>query len=273
MYDVYQRVRVFDKNNEAEGNLAAIFADEQKGDEISAFTEVSINIKNQHNIATTCFIRKIIDERYVVRCFNSENEIQCCGHGMIAAAKVIFLKYDLDEINLNGNLISFAKGYQGEKNKVSLMLPRILSHVQNIPGWIGDSISFNGDKLQPSHSAISDKDDGYLLFEFEPALSLDRFSSLQLDLKQVCMSTKRAVVLLQFEEKKKHLYLRYFAPQYGVLEDAATGSVMRFVADYIEKKYKCSRFDVSQCSYQGGFMRVECKKEKIIITANVTIET
>lgn len=272
MNNVYQLVRVFDKENEAEGNLAAIFSDSHKS-ELSVLAEVSTGIKKQHNIATTCFIKKIVDERYVVRCFNAENEIQCCGHGMIAAAKTIFLKFDLHVVNVNGNLISSAKGHQGEKNKVSLMLPRILSHNQNMPDWIGNSISFNEEKLQPSHSAISDKNDGYLLFEFEPVLPLEQFSALKLDLQQVCENTKRAVVLVQYDEEKRHLYLRYFAPQYGVPEDAATGSVMRFVADYIEKKYKCSRFDVSQCSYQGGFMTVECKKEKIIITANVTIET
>ena len=66
--------------------------------------------------------------------------------------------------------------------------------------------------------------------------------------------------------------MRYFAPQYGVLEDTATGSVMRFVADYIEKNYKIKHYDVSQCSAEGGFMKIDCNTETVKITANAYIE-
>ena len=47
---------------------------------------------------------------------------------------------------------------------------------------------------------------------------------------------------------------------------------MRFVGDYIESNYQCARFDVTQCSSQGGSMSIECKAEHILITANATIE-
>ncbi len=67
--------------------------------------------------------------------------------------------------------------------------------------------------------------------------------------------------------------MRYFAPQYGVEEDVATGSVMRFVADYIEKNYQCVQFEVTQYSSLGGYMKVNCGDENVFITANVSMET
>ena len=111
-----------------------------------------------------------------------------------------------------------------------------------------------------------------MLLEFKPALPLEVFRAMKIDLKKVCENTQRAIVVVQFDKKNKHLYTRYFAPQYGVSEDIATGSVMRFVGDYIEKTYQTKHFDVSQCSSQGGFMKVECKADNIIITANASME-
>ena len=272
MKDSYQLVRVFADSNEAQGNLAAIFYDNNQS-ELSDLVEASVEVENKHTSVTACFIQADIGNQYQVRCFNAENEIQCCGHGMIAAAKILFFENKLDEIVVNGNLIVSCDVAQKEYEKIVLSLPRLSSQLQEIPNWVKESICVDGKSIFPSDSAISENNDGYLLFEFSPRLALDVFSSLQLNLSQVCDNTKRAVVFVLFEEKNKKLYMRYFAPQYGVLEDAATGSVMRFVGDYIEQKYHCKHFEVIQCSPQGGYMIVDCKEEKIIITANATIET
>lgn len=272
MKNPYQVVRVFHKANEAQGNLAAIYFDDEDSERFELI-KVSSDIEKKQGITTTCFIKHIIDEQYLVRCFNGENEIQCCGHGMIAAAKSILLERELLSVILNGNLTAaYAVKKDGNK-QITLTLPRICSELQETPSWASNSVTIKGKVIHPNDFAISAENNGYMLFEYEPLLPLDDFSALQLNLKQVCDNTKRAIVLLQFNKEKQHLYLRYFAPQYGVVEDAATGSVMRFVADYIERKYQCSCFEVNQCSAQGGYMKVDCKIEKIIITANATIET
>jgi len=270
MENAYQLVRVFDKANKASGNLAAILFNDS---ELSDLISVSTNIKKQQGIATTCFIKHFVNEQYSVRCFNAENEIQCCGHGMLAAAKTVFLECDISSVVINGHLIIAYDRDDKNKNYITLELPRISSMSKPLPVWLKGCVTFDGKNITPSYSAISAESDGYLLVEFDPVLALDVFGALRLDLKQVCENTKRAVVFVQFDEEKEHLYMRYFAPQYGVSEDSATGSVMRFVGDYIEKKYQCAHFDVSQCSSQGGFMKIKCDEEKIIITAKATIET
>lgn len=271
MKNAYQVVRVFGKVNDALGNLAAIVIDNDTS-ELSEFIEVSISIEKKHNIATTCFVKHLTDEQYLVRCFNTKNEIKCCGHGMIAAAKTLFLKGNESQVIINNNLITSYDIEGKEKGSVTMALPRVSSTSQEPPNWVSYGITYDGKALSPSSSAVSAEIDGYLLFEFDPLLPLDVFSALQLDLKQVCENTKRAVVIIQFDLEKEQLYLRYFAPQYGVTEDSATGSVIRFVGSYIEQKYQCKYFAVRQCSSQGGFMNVECTAEKIIITANATIE-
>ena len=272
MRSSYQLVRVFDKPEEALGNLAIIYFDKKQSD-LNELTRLSADIVKDTSIATTCFISQADSGQYEVQCFNANNVIQCCGHGLIAAAKTIFTDSDLSSITINKNITASHDIDQQGHDVVVLTLPRLDARSQAVPEWVSGAITVAEENLLPAKAAVSSKEDGYLLLEFDPVLPLDVFRAMQLDLTRVCDNTKRAIVLLQFDKEHKHLYMRYFAPQYGVHEDSATGSVMRFVADYIEKNYQVRHFDVSQCSAQGGFMSIESKAENIMITANATIES
>lgn len=272
MLSSYQLVRVFAKPEEAQGNQAAVFYYEKNNKQSFEPSEVGAKLQKQKNITTTCFISQISDKHYDVSCFNGSREIQCCGHGMIAAAKIIFSTSRLSSITMNRHITASHNIDDKHCDDVVLSLPRLSAQLQVVPDWIGDAIKFGETKQIPDKAAVSEEDEGYLLLEFSPTLPLDVFRALQLDIQLVCESTGRAVVMVQFDQLNEHLYMRYFAPQYGVLEDIATGSVMRFVGDYIEQNYQCARFGVTQCSSKGGSMKIECKAEHILITANATIE-
>jgi len=263
----YQLVRVFDKPGEAQGSQALVFYEDSQVDTPHELSKISAEIKG---VTTKCFVSQVVTGHYKVQCFNDNEAIQCCGHGLIAAAKMVFSVTGLSSININENITASHVNETGRD--VVLDLPRLLATLQSVPSWVSEMITFDSKKLLPDIAAVSDQDDGYLLLEFNPALSLEAFRNFQLNLKRVCENTKRAVVVVQFDKERKHLYMRYFAPQYGVTEDIATGSVMRFVADYIEQNHQVSHFEVSQCSSQGGFMKIECKAKSILITANATIE-
>lgn len=269
----YQLVRVFNKAEEAQGNQAVVFFKDSQIDLPHELSGISAEIYKQKGVATTCFISQVVSGHYKVQCFTGNKAIQCCGHGMIAAAKTIFSYDGLSSIIINENVTASQNIDEAGCDVVVLELPRLLARSQAVPGWVNEAIAFDRAKLLPGKAAVSEKNDGYLLLEFEPTLPLDVFRALQLDLKLVCENTKRAIVLVQFDQENEHLYTRYFSPQYGVLEDIATGSVMRFVGDYIEQNYQLAHFDVSQCSSQGGFMKINCQAERILITANATIES
>lgn len=263
----YLIIRVFSDNDEVQGNLSTVVRLQKR----MSFDELS-NLAHQaykkSNVATTCFINEVDSIHFDVQCFSDDKAIQCCGHGMIAAAKVVFENSNLANIILNKSVSALNKG-----SEIELTLPRMFSNECDVPDWANKVMTFGVGYFSPNQAAITDKLDGYLLFEFNPNLSLDVFSGLLLDLNTICESTNRAVVIIQFDEKNRHLYTRYFAPQYGVKEDRATGSVMRFVADYIKQKYNIAEYQVSQCSKEGGFMKINCREKDIIITANVSAES
>lgn len=264
----YQLIRVFAGERGAQGNLSAITLLDKKMPERKVLLSNASAMYKDKNIATTCYITQVGKTHFDVRCFNTDSEIQCCGHGLIAAAKTVFNENKIPNIYLNKNV--FAANKAGE---VDLSLPRISAKNCELPAWAHNVMTFDRGSLLPNNAAISDKLDGYLLFEFNPHLPLDVFSGLLLDLKTVCENTKRAVVIVQFDVKKHHLYMRYFAPQYGVNEDSATGSVMRFVGDYIMQTYNIAEYQVSQCSKEGGFMKIKCREKDVLISANVRVES
>ena len=262
-----QIIRVFGDSDEAQGNLSTVV----RLQKIMSFDDLS-NLAHQtykqSNVSTTCFINEVDNTHFDVQCFNDDKAIQCCGHGMIAAAKTVFENSRISSIVLNQSVLALNKG-----SEIELTLPRMFSKGCDVPDWVNKVMTFDGGYLLPNHAAISDKLDGYILLEFNPNLSLDVFSGLLLDLNTVCEKTKRAIVIIQLDEKNGHLYTRYFAPQYGVKEDSATGSVMRFVADYIMQTYSIAEYQVNQCSKEGGFMKINCRGKDIVITANVSVES
>jgi len=259
----HQLIHVFYKDEDILGNPALVFFD--------SLPDINTRLKlfSDNRVATHCVVKSLNDERYKVRCFNNKYEIQCCGHGMIAAAKVLFALGEKSQITINNVIYA---SYNSDKT-ISLSLPRLSAQFVSPPDWLEDMLLFNGKTYLPEKAALSDKNDGYLLLEFDPPLAIDVFRGLQVDSEIICVNTKRAIVLVQFDQAKQHLYTRYFAPQYGMEEDSATGSVMRFVGDYIEKKYQCSTFAVSQCSAQGGYMKIECEAERIVISADAKMES
>lgn len=274
MQSSYQLVRVFNKSKVAEGNQAAIFLSAHPITLLqNELISISADIYKDEGVATTCFTSELEAGQYEVQCFNNKSEIQCCGHGMIAAAKNIFIENKLSKIVINKHIYASRNIDEAGHDVVILTLPRLAARLQMVPGWANDIIGFENKKLTPDKSAVSEYDDGYLLLELTSVLPLKVFREMQLDINKICDNTKRAVVIIQFDKEKESLAMRYFAPQYGVEEDVATGSVMRFVADYIENNYQCVQFEVTQHSSLGGYMKVNCRKENIFITANASMES
>lgn len=270
-----QLIRIFNKPNEHKGNLVMVIA---KDEPTSSLADISAQLEKENGIATTCFFSALksadneASNNFKVQCFNGHSAIQCCGHGMIAAAKSIFDSTGLSQININQSIKATQDKDANAKNNISLSLPRLASQQVEIPNWTKQLLHYQAQNITPSDVAQSEKSDGYLLLELAATITLKQFSAMTIDEELICKQTQRAVVVILFDKNKDHLYLRYFAPQYGVTEDSATGSVMRFVADFIAKKYHSKQYEVTQCSQSGGYMHLTCHDSNVVITSHVKVE-
>lgn len=274
MNNNYQIVTVFNQDEYAEGNQALIIYDDHFSDLndqfIMAERKQFFNNTQNKSITTLCFVSLENENNINLRCFTASHKIQCCGHGMIAAAKIIFTKTKLNHVSINDEV--FAQDDK-ENEKIILNLPRINSVVESIPLWTKAIFRLNRKFIEPYYVACSDEEDGYLLIELSTLLTRKDFSELEIDFDSICKNTKRAIVVIIFDENSQQLLMRYFAPQYGSAEDTATGSVMRFVADYIAAQYKHTKYRVIQCSQKGGYMEIDCNIDSVMIKANALLES
>ena len=115
-----------------------------------------------------------------------------------------------------------------------------------VPAWVRDTLAT---AENPVSAAYSGGSSGYLVLQWPDDFDL---RSLTPPDETLASYTQRALICTtaQSEAVDGAVALRYFAPQYGVIEYAATGSAMRVLASYWSSRFECLRG--YQCSSAGG---------------------
>ncbi|HEY7883334.1 MAG TPA: PhzF family phenazine biosynthesis protein [Cellvibrionaceae bacterium] len=104
--------------------------------------------------------------------------------------------------------------------------------------------------LPPDHTILCGGDTDYLVFVYNRAESL---VALEADIQHICQSTQRALIATApCQQSDADYVIRYFAPQWGNNEDAATGSAHAIVGPYWGKRLGLRELHSYQASAQGG---------------------
>lgn len=196
---------------------------------------------------------------YFIRWFSSDGEITLCGHGALAAADVILSSQPQTQNKLylrySQGLIAVEKidthQYRLAFNCIELLPVQLTSAVQSI---------FN-----PRVINIQQTEDefGYLVVSLSDKAAVKSFD---FEHQLYCGLTKRALIVTAQEDSI--IYFRYFAPQYGVFEDGATGSAAPVLAAFWqlipEQTYQCI-----QLSHSGGYYRLQMANGKVLLIGQV----
>lgn len=96
---------------------------------------------------------------------------------------------------------------------------------------------------------------------------------VQPDLPRLCDSSRRALILLYcpFWSAPDRAHLRYFAPQYGADEDAATGSASVQAAHFFWQRYGQERMTFMQQSREGGYIQTEIRGDQVWVRGKARI--
>lgn len=164
--------------------------------------------------------------------------IACCGHGLLACAHYWY------EQGWRGPLRLGGVRSRRERGLVWLDFPRLPCAPAALPAWAGAMFS-----SPPRWAAVAGGATGYLILEWPPGFAL---CALLPPGSGLAAHTARAIIACAGGARSSVCELRYFAPQYGVDEDAATGSAVRVLADYWQRRHGCGRLDVRQRSPAGG---------------------
>ncbi|KZN61643.1 PhzF family phenazine biosynthesis protein [Pseudoalteromonas luteoviolacea] len=212
--------------------------------------------------AATVFVLLKAGGAHLIRWFSPFSEIQLCGHGTLAAADVLFTTLNTSQDTLRfqsaSHLICVEKEASGNyKMLLSSIKLRSIALWSNVFNIFGEKVC----RLEHTES-----DDGYFVAQLP---NRGRLPSFDFDVAKYCQLTRRALlVTAQDIEQPNTLYFRYFAPQYGVKEDPATGSVAPILAAFWQLPFN-QVFNCYQMSPQGAFYQISRNKDQVCVLANV----
>jgi predicted PhzF superfamily epimerase YddE/YHI9 len=198
-----------------------------------------------------CYVGPPESGCYPVRCFLGRQLIQCCGHGLLAAAATIFRMTGHTNVRLEMSGTIMDAEQQPDSDMVWLAFPTpdmqrgFNAQLQSCVSTIAGLLDVETGRI--SDAALSGEEEGYLVMRLQDGLDLAAFSPPGMALANI---TRRALIVTTLLDRVGGIGLRYFAPQYGVEEDAATGSAMRVLAGYWADRFE--RLTATQCSPAGG---------------------
>ncbi|QFU76865.1 PhzF family phenazine biosynthesis protein [Halioglobus maricola] len=257
MIDIYQ---VFHDLPLREGNFAAISGARKAAAGLDTSSQLFSEALAQ------CQVTLLGSESYRVACQQWNQRIQCCGHGLFAAAHALLATGEHSRISL-GEGISAQRTPDPQGNlQTWLNLPALATVDIELPLWARTLASQQGKQITPAGAAATTRADGYLLLHIDNAVNI---AELEVDLAAITRHTQQAVLLWQYQDKV--VRMRYFAPQYGNDEDMATGSALRVLAPHLQRAAGLSSFDVIQCSSSGGRMTAKNTDDSVSISGNIRL--
>jgi predicted PhzF superfamily epimerase YddE/YHI9 len=213
---------------------------------------------------TTVFVAGSAGQ-YVAESYSIEGErIQFCGHGALAAAWWVFNELELDASRLEfANRLHSWRARRGAAGSIVLVYQRPVPVECAVPGFAVAAIGMQADRAAETGGPTD-----YLILELADA---NQVRDARPDFDLLGEVTRRAVIATarHVVAGEPACVYRYFAPQYGNPEDAATGSAAVQLGAYWSPRLQREEFTALQLSPQGALLRLACKGDKVELAARV----
>lgn len=208
------------------------------------------------------------DESFItVQCFTPGGRaIDCCGHGLLVAGHTWLDRLQRNELFLSMNGSAVKCWHQ--KGVTWLQFERIRTRRCLPPEWLRTIFP---DQPQAVEAASCGDERGYLVVQWPDDFDLKRLSPPD---ERLSNWSQRAIICTAAQPSTgtDAITLRYFAPQYGVVEDTATGSALRVLADYWSQRF--AHITAVQCSPTGGQLLAAITSDHVEIGGRcVTVQT
>jgi len=213
------------------------------------------------------------DGYYVAESYTAAgNHIRFCGHGALAAAW--FVLHEREPAAQSIAFMSRQQHWQASRCEsatadIALLYARPAPVACPVPGFAARCLG-----SQPLAAAEVGVATDYLIMQMDSAATLQ---NLQPDLALLSAATQRALIVTAQDsrvasaavDQHSACVFRYFAPQYGVPEDAATGSAAVQLAAYWAAHLPAGLVALRQLSPQGAVMQVQWHADTVELRARV----
>lgn len=214
------------------------------------------NIAAENNLSETAFVN-FRDNKYFIRWFAPECEIDLCGHATLASAHVFF-----NYINTDANIFEVHSKKNGvlkvfkEEETLFLDFPtdKLISSNKH------DDV-FNSLGLSPI-DLYEGRDDLLAIFKSESDIK-----NLNINVEAIKKIDKRGVIATAPGDDSDFVS-RCFFPSTGVIEDPVTGSAHTSLIPYWSKRLNKTKLIAKQLSQRGGILYCEHVDERVLIGGN-----
>lgn len=210
------------------------------------------NIAMENCLSETAFLLKKGD-RYELRWFTPNGEVDLCGHATLASAYVIFNYLDKKMKKVNFLTKSGLLEVENEGNLLAMTFPIRVGEPSNIPDLL---IKGLGNKPKEVFLAR----DYMAVFETE-----DEIKNLKLDMNAL-KQLKGLGVIATSKGDNADFVSRFFAPKVGVNEDPVTGSSHCTLIPYWKRVLGKNKLLALQLSKRGGKLFCTYQGEKVKIS-------
>lgn len=212
-------------------------------------------IAAENNLSETAFFVPV-DNHFYIRWFTPNGrEVELCGHATLASAFVLFncLDYQSEDIifeSLSGNL-----SVTQNNDLLTLDFPQQAGAPCEAPALLTQG-------LGAAPSACYSGEDYMVVFESE-----DELAQLSPDYDALARLDRRGVIATA-PSTNYDFVVRFFAPKYGIKEDAVTGSAYTQLIPYWSKKTSRKKLLARQISERGGTVHCELQGERVFISGS-----
>jgi len=198
-------------------------------------------------------------DKWNLRWFTPEKEVELCGHATLAAASVLFQTgrvpagATISFTTLSGPLSAWQDG-----EWISMDFPaEPPATSMPVPG-LGRALG-----VEPLYTGRNRFD---ILVELPLA---DDVCSLEPDMEALLAIRARGIIVTAVSDLPHFDFVsRFFAPSFGIPEDPVTGSAHCCLAPYWGEKLKKTEMNGFQCSARGGSVRVKLAGDRVILAGH-----
>ncbi len=218
---------------------------------------VMLAIAAENNLSETAFFVKEGD-RYHIRWFTPEVEVNLCGHATLATSHVI-----LNELGLENEVVNFHSDRSGALSvskagdKLVLDFPAYPMEEIDEPEGIAEAIG-----VTPIQAWESQGNMVFLLVD-----SVDQIKALNPDMSLVAKIPYDEVIVTA-KGDDCDFASRMFAPRIGIPEDPVTGAIHCSLIPYWAEQSGKTELFARQVSARGGELYCESLGERVKIGGN-----
>ena len=216
--------------------------------------EILQQIAIENNLAETAFYVALGDNRFHLRWFTPEIEMDLCGHATLATAYVLFNRLNFDQKEIHFETASGILTVKKEGNYLELDFPSRPPYQSELPATIANGLNIQPREVWKARDYVLVYDSEDDIRKLQPKASI--INQMNIDPGGIIVTAKG---------KNVDFVSRFFTPQASIFEDPVTGSAHCTLVPFWANRLKKNKFHALQLSNRGGELFCELREDRVLI--------